>query len=434
MINIVKSKLSRRIWWISTLLLMLNVMPVSHAFAETLTTGPGARFHVQPKDLPPPFASESVSNGPKAVSRGAGQQPIAPPGYNVGVFAEGLTHARWIIAAPSGEVILAQSRAGVVTRLADRDNDGRADDVQVIAEGFNSPHGLALRDGYLYAADLSRVWRMRWRPDGPAAAEKEPVTAAGSLGGSGGHWTRTLTFAPDGKHFYVAIGSRDNIGEEAAPRATIKEFRADGSGGRIFASGLRNPVGLAFHPDTRALYTVVNERDGLGDGLVPDYFTAVRDGGFYGWPYSYIGANPMPEYAQRRPDLVKAALVPDVLFQSHSAPIGLAFITGTAFPEAWRGGAFVALKGSWNAAAPTGYKVVRVPFRDGKPLGWYENFITGFQVGVENSFWGHHRATVIGRPAGLTIWGDRGLLIADPVANVIWSVQKDGAAHRPARR
>ena len=416
------------------LVLALNFAPAFLAAAENASSGPGERFHVQPKDLPSPFASESVSNGPKAVPRRAGQRPIAPLGYKVGVFAEGLAHARWVIAAPSGEVILAQSRVGVVTRLADRDNDGRADDVQVIAGGFNSPHGLAIRDGYLYVADLSRVWRMRWRPNGPAAAEKEPVTPAGSLGGGGGHWTRTLTFAPDGKHFYVAIGSRDNIGEEEAPRATIKEFRADGSGGRIFARGLRNPVGLAFHPDTRALYTVVNERDGLGDGLVPDYFTAVRDGGFYGWPYSYIGVNPMPGYAERRPDLVKSALVPDVLFQSHSAPIGLAFITGRAFPDAWRGDAFVALKGSWNAATPTGYKVVRVPFSDGKPLGWYENFVTGFQVGVENSLWGHRRATVIGRPAGLAVWGDNGLLVADPVANVIWSVRKDKASHKPTVR
>jgi glucose/arabinose dehydrogenase len=424
----------RRVWGISIFLLALNLTPNPISATENPTKGPGARFHVQPKDLPPPFASESVSNGPKAIARNAGQRPLAPLGFSVGVFAEGLAHARWIITAPSGEVILAQSRAGVVTRLADRDNDGRADDVQVIAEGFNSPHGLALRDGYLYVADLSRVWRMRWRPDGPAAAEKEPVTPAGALGGGGGHWTRTLTFAPDGNHFYVAIGSRDNVGEEEAPRATIKEFRVDGSGGRIFARGLRNPVGLAFHPDTRALYTVVNERDGLGDGLVPDYFTAVRDGGFYGWPYSYIGVNPMPGYAERRPDLVKSALVPDVLFQSHSAPIGLSFITGRAFPKAWRGDAFVALKGSWNAATPTGYKVVRVPFRDGKPLGWYENFVTGFQVGLESSFWGHRRATVIGRPAGLTIWGDRGLLIADPVANVIWSVQKDKAPRKPATR
>ncbi|MBL4720937.1 MAG: PQQ-dependent sugar dehydrogenase [Alphaproteobacteria bacterium] len=420
----------RGFWRLNILTLLLLSSPFAVNANERLKGQPGERFHVRPGDLPAPFATQSVSNGPKLVAREAGRRPVAPFGYRVEIFAKGLSHARWIITAPGGAVILAQSRAGVVTRLLDRDGDGAADDIQTIADGFDRPHGLALHDGYLYIADLSRVWRVKWRPEGKAAAKKEAVTPLGSLGGGGGHWTRTLAFAPDGKHFYVSIGSRDNIGEEDAPRATIKQFRADGSGGRIFAHGLRNPVGIAFHPDTGSLYTVVNERDGLGDGLVPDYFTAVRDGGFYGWPYAYIGSNPMPEYAERRPDLVKASIVPDVLFQSHSAPIGLAFVTGRAFPEEWRGDAFVALKGSWNAARPTGYKIVRVAFRNGKPQGWYENFVTGFQVGLEDSFWGHRRATVIGRPAGVAIWGDRGLLIADAAANIIWWVRKDTPPRR----
>jgi glucose/arabinose dehydrogenase len=200
----------------------------------------------------------------------------------------------------------------------------------------------------------------------------------------------------------------------------VQEFKADGSGQRTFAAGLRNPVGIAFYPGTSDLYVVVNERDGLGDGLVPDYLTRVQEGGFYGWPYAYIGRNPQPDYAERRPDLVQKTLVPDLLFESHSAPLGLVFYDGAQFPAVFRGGAFVALHGSWNAGKPTGYKVVFVPFRDKRPVGHYENFAVGFWAA------GQQRAQVWGRPAGLAVAADGSLLIADDVGQTIWRVSYGG--------
>ena len=219
----------------------------------------------------------------------------------------------------------------------------------------------------------------------------------------------------------MAIGSEGNLEVDPAPRASIMQFDIDGSGGRVFASGLRNPVGIAFQPGTGNLYATVNERDGLGDGLVPDYLTAVTDAGFYGWPYAYIGPNPQPGYADRRPDLVQRTLVPDVLFQSHSAPMALVFARGGQFPDDWQGDAFVAFRGSWNAAVPTGYKVVRVPFRDGNPLGWYENFVTGFRLDPPGR---RTTAKVWGRPVGMALARDGSLLIAVDVDNSIWRVRR----------
>jgi glucose/arabinose dehydrogenase len=251
--------------------------------------------------------------------------------------------------------------------------------------------------------------------DTKAAGRRELVGAEGALGSGGGHWTRNIAFSPDGAHFYVSVGSAGNIDEERAPRATVQEFKADGSGQRTFASGLRNPVGIAFYPGTSDLYVVVNERDGLGDGLVPDYLTRLKDGGFYGWPYAYIGPHPQPDYAQRRPDLVKATIVPDVLFQSHSAPLGLVFYEGAQFPAAYRGGAFVALHGSWNSGKPTGYKVVFVPFKDGKPAGAPEDFLTGFLPDPKSG-------VAYGRPVGVAVDAKGALLVADDVGNIVWRI------------
>jgi glucose/arabinose dehydrogenase len=315
-------------------------------------------------------------------------------------------------------VLLAESEAGKVTVLRDEAGAGRATRRFTLAEGFDRPHGLALHDGYLYIADLKGVWRYRWNPqDGALAGAKEAVTQPGELGDRGGHSTRNIVFAPDGKHFYVSIGSRGNIEEDPAPRATIKEFDAAGGNGRIFASGLRNPVGIRFYPGTGDLWTVVNERDGLGDELVPDYLTHVVEGGFYGWPYAYLGQHKQPgPLGDKHPELAARAIVPDVLFQSHSAPLGLIFYDGAQFPAEFRGDAFVSLHGSWNAGEPRGYKVVRVKFHDGKPESGYENFATGFWVD------GTKPARVWGRPVGLALAKDGSLLIADDVGETVWRV------------
>lgn len=382
---------------------------------------PGQRFEVRPRDMPAPYATSSASKGSQNVDRAPAMRPQAPAGYRVNLFADGFRHARWLLAAPSGEVFLAEPRAGRVTVLLDADGDGRAEKRGTFASGHELPHGLALHGGYLYVADAAGVWRYRWRPGQFAVkGRRERLTPSGAFGEPGGHWTRNVAIAPDGGQFFVAIGSVGNLDVEADPRATIKRFNIDGSGGSVFARGLRNPVGIAFHPDTGALYTVVNERDGMGDGLVPDYLTIVQQGGFYGWPYAYIGPNPQPGFADRRPELVRRTIVPDVLFQAHSAPLGLVFARGGRFPEDWQDDAFVALHGSWNAGVPTGYKVVRVPFAKGRPLGGYENFVTGFRVGTT---W-RGAARVWGRPVGLAIAADGSLLIAVDGDNSIWRISR----------
>ena len=236
-----------------------------------------------------------------------------------------------------------------------------------------------------------------------------------------GHANRHLAIDPKTGGLFVGVGSSGNIGVEPEVKASIQRFDADGGNQTTFASGLRNATALAFQPDTGDLYTVVQERDGLGDNLPPDYMTRVQQGGFYGWPYSYIGQHPQPGFAQLRPDKVKAAITPDVLFQPHSSAMDILFYTGSQFPAEYRGDAFVALKGSWNRSEPTGYKVVRVPFKDGKPQGSYQNFVTGFWAS------GPHRAEVWGRPTALAVAKDGALLIADDTGGTIWRIAYTGA-------
>ncbi len=380
---------------------------------------PGTRIEVKPSDLPPPYATPSVRNRAQPVERRDGRMPRAPEGFSVNIFADRLDHARWLAVAPNGDVFLAEPRAGHVRILRDADGDGRAEVSQIFVGGFARPHGMAIRDDSLYVADVNAVWRLPYKTDDLTASGKQQVTAKGALGGSGGHWTRNIVFAPDGGKFYVSVGSGGNIDEENAPRATVQEFAADGKNQRTFATGLRNPVGIAFYPGSNDLYTVVNERDGMGDELVPDYMVRLKDGGFYGWPYSYIGGNPQPKFADKRPDLVKQAIVPDLLFRAHTAALGLVFYTADQFPADYKGDAFVALHGSWNAAQPRGYHVVRVPFKDGKPVGYYEVFLSGFWIE------GAEPAQVIGRPVGLAVARDGSLLVADDAANVVWRVSRN---------
>jgi glucose/arabinose dehydrogenase len=389
------------------------------AGAETPDQKPGEQFSISPDALPVPAEDTAVANPSEAVPRPAGALPRVPAGFAVSVFAEGLDNARYLEILPNGDVLLAEMAAGRVTVLRDETGAGVATRRFTFAEGLAHPHGIAFHDGSVYVGDTRAVWRYRWNPaDGTAIGAGEPITPPGALGEGRGHITRNIAFAPDGRHFYVAIGSRSNIAEEPAPRATIQEFDADGGAGRTFASGLRNPVGIRFYPGTDTLFAVVNERDGLGDLLVPDYLTRVQRDGFYGWPYAYIGHHKQPGFlGDRRPDLVARAIVPDLLFQSHSAPLGLEFYQGTQFPAAYRGDAFVSLHGSWNAGVPTGYKVVRVRFKDGRPAGGYENFLTGFWLS------GTSPAQVWGRPVGLATARDGSLLIADDVGNRVWRVR-----------
>lgn len=379
---------------------------------------PGQPFHLKASDLPPPYATPSTSNTASRVRMQKGQKPLAPDGFKVELAAAGLEHPRQLLAMPSGDLLVAQSSADEVTLLRDDDGDGVFDRQAVFAAGLDRPFGLALLGSDVWFADLDGVWRLPYDPaTGLAKGKPKMVTAPRALGPTGGHWTRNLALHPSGKKFYVAIGSRGNIAVEKEPRATIREFPMTGGPGRTYGAGLRNPVGLAFLPGTDRLFTVVNERDGMGDDLVPDYLTEVRDGDFFGWPYAYTGTIPQPDFADRRPDLVDKSRLPDVLFQSHSAPIGMVFYDGTQFPEAYRGDAFVALHGSWNSSVPRGYFVARVPFDGGNPSGGYEAFLTGF-LNKKGKAWG--------RPAGLAVDRNGDLLVSEDRSGTIWrvSVQK----------
>lgn len=392
--------------------------------AAAQPTPPGTTYRVDPAALPPPYATGSASQSPTRVERPADLLPLAPEGFVVTLFAEGFGHARWLASGPAGAVYLAEPRAGQVWLLRDNDGDGQAEERRVVAADFELPHGLAVAADALYVADVEAVWRLPLDATGqPDQDGREQVTATGALGAPGGHWTRNIALSPDGGRLYIAIGSAGNIGEEPLPRASVQVLDLASGQQETFASGLRNPVGIALRPGSDEVWVTVNERDGLGEELVPDYLTRLVPRGFYGWPYAYIGPHPQPDFAERRPDLVAASLVPDLLFRAHSAAMAVVFQAGGGFPEAWEGDAFVALRGSWNAGAPRGYMVVRVPMSDGRPDGGYEAFVTGFRLDAEGE---SGRAEVWGRPVGLAWAADGSLLIADDTSGSVWRV-----AYRP---
>ena len=392
-----------------------------------LAEKPGDRFFIDPDKMAEPYASSSAVNPSSRSSKPSAAALELPPGFTVNLFADKLQHARNIKTAPDSTVFLAQANRGRIVALKDTNGDGKADQRDYFLRGLNRPHGMALHKGWLYVADLDYVRRVPWQPGQRVAGETlEKLTPEGALGPGTGHWTRNLTISPDGKWLYVSIGSRGNIGEEPLPRASIQRFelKPDGTLGRqdTFAAGLRNPVGVGFHPGNGKLYTVVNERDGMGDGLVPDYFTSVKEGGFYGWPYAYIGPNPMPGQAEKAPDLVKASLVPDVLIRSHSAPLGLTFLDQANVPSDWKDDALVTLHGSWNAADATGYKLIRVPFENGEPTGEYINFLTGFHL---NPGAKDQSASVWGRPVGLAVLPDGSILMSEDANHTIWRISRN---------
>lgn len=379
----------------------------------------GTHYNITFDDLPDPFATPSVSNRPTIVSRPRGAWLRVPEGFTARLVAEGLEGPRGLAIAGDGSLYVTEPNAGRITKLQDEDGDGTYDNQLNYARGFHLPSGIAISDGALYIADERAVWLLGPSEGKAAATHRQPMTRAGAFGDTGGHWTRMLTFSPDGQSFFVSIGSLSNLAEEARPRATVQRFDMVQGAQTLFASGLRNPIGLAFQPGTARLFTVVSERDGYGDGLVPDYLTELRPGGFYGWPYAYLGAHADPKYGAIRPDLVKRTLRPDVLFAAHSGVVDLAFNDGQNFPASYTGDAFVSLHGSWNAANPTGYKIVRVPFEKGVPTGAYETFVAGFWTEGETP------ARVWGRPTGLAFDRDGSLLIAEDASGTIWRVQYD---------
>jgi len=409
----------------------------------------GRRFLIKAEALPPP-KSDPIAASRSLVVPYAGQVPRVMEGFTATPFVTGLEHPRRLLVLPNNDVIVAEQKTGYLTLLRDQDGDGKADFIERFADDFKAPYGLAYKNGFVLVADQDGIWRVphvagalrAGRPDQPkitdvppeerkpvpAAYGQEMITAKSVFGVVAGHQNRHLALDPKTGAMFVGVGSSGNIGVEPEVKASIQRFEPDGSGQTTFASGMRNPTTLAFHPTTGELYAGVQERDGLGDNLPPDYFTRVQQGAFYGWPYAYIGPNPQPGFANRAPDKVKATIVPDVLFQPHSSVLDMVFYDGEQFPAEYRGDAFVALKGSWNRSEPTGYKIVRVRFKDGRPDGSYENFVTGFWVS------GQHRAEVWGRPAALAVMKDGSLLIGDDTGGTIWRVSYTGAKQQTSDR
>lgn len=370
-------------------------------------------YQIRPDQLPPPFATPSAGNSPRVIAQPPGAKLVLPPGFAISVYASELEDPRHMIQAANGDVLVSEPAAGKITILRDANHDGVAELRYMFAGNLNGPFGLAIRDRWLYIGDEDAVVRIPYAP-GDTRAMRDPERLA-SLP-AGGHSTRGLIFNRAGTKMYVSIGSASNVNPGEPPeRAAIVEFNPNGTGKRIFASGLRNPVGMDWEPVTGALWTAVNERDGLGDDLVPDYVTDVRDGAFYGWPYAYIGRNEDPRRQGQRPDLVAKAVIPSVLVEAHSAALGIAFYGGSMFPAEYRGRAFVAFHGSWNRARRTGYKVVSVPFRNGRPTGGYDDFVVGWMTDeTSRSVWG--------RPVDVLVLSDGSLLISDDGGGKIWRV------------
>lgn len=375
-------------------------------------------FSYDPAKLPPPFHTDSARRGSRIIPQPAHAKLTVPKGFKVNVFAEGeFRNPRWMALAPNGDVFVADSRANSIIVLRDKNKDGVADERFVWSAKLAQPFGMAFHKDWFYVANTDSIVRFSYKA-GQTQAEGEPEKLVElTPGGYNQHWTRNILFSPDGKKMFVSIGSATNVDVEAdAKRAAISVYDPDGKNHQIYAGGLRNPIGLAWNPKTGELWTAVNERDGLGDDLVPDYATSVKEGGWYGWPYSYLGRNRDPRRKEET-HLVDKTIVPDVIFQSHVAALGIQFYTGKMFPKEYQGDAFVAFHGSWNRAKLSGYTVVRIPFDDkGKLEGnRYENFVSGW-LPDENS------NEVWGRPVGLLVLPDGSLLITDDGARKIWRV------------
>ena len=352
-----------------------RVLTGREALGDWTTDAPGVRRKITQDDLAPPFETPSVDNGPRRMApRPKDAWPRAPQGFNVSEFATGLTNPRVVVTAPNGDIFLAESYPGRVRVLRDSNGDGKPEINEVYASGFNMPFGIAFypngpKPTHIYVANTNSLVRFAYN-EGDTKAQSKPETIVPELPGfarlrGGGHWTRDVVFSPDSMRMFVSVGSHSNVSDDESEkrRADILVFDPEGKDEKVYASGIRNAVGLAIHPQTGQVWASVNERDALGDHLVPDYVTHVEEGGFYGWPWYYIGAHQDPRHKGKHPELKDRVIVPDVLLQSHSASLCMTFYTGQQFPEAYRSDAFAAEHGSWNRARRTGYKVIRIPIQ-----------------------------------------------------------------------
>jgi glucose/arabinose dehydrogenase len=409
------------------------------AFGDWRTNAPGVRRLITPADLPAPFATRSTANMSQHAARTDAEIPKAPPGFAVEQFASGLNIPRVIRVAPNGDIFVAETGAGSVRVFRPGAGSGEAKG-EIFADGLQRPYGIAFYPSgqdprFVYVASPDSVVRFPYRSGDVKASG--PAETIASLPSGGGHWTRDLVFSPDDKTLYVSVGSGSNVAEgpshadqasiaeapigasfgDEARRADVLAFDPDGRHERVYATGIRNCSGLGVQPGTGALWCAVNERDGLGDDLPPDYVTHVAQGAFYGWPWYYLGDHQDPRHKDERADLANAITTPDVLIQAHSAPLAIAFYGADQFPPEYKGDAFVTLHGSWNRAKRTGYKVVRLLMKDGKPTGEYEDFLVGF-VSDDKSVWG--------RPVGVAVTHDGSLLVSDDGSGSIWRVSYKG--------
>jgi glucose/arabinose dehydrogenase len=418
--------------------------------AQTITT-PKA----ETVSLPAPYTTKSVTHRVEIIDWPAGKTPTAPAGFTVSEFAGQLQNPRWAYVAPNGDILVAEAAtlpkgtkkqiaaalhldkshslqatsANRITLFRDTNGDGTPDVRTVFLSDLKQPFGMLVLGNSFYVANTNGVLKFPYQPGATKITGTGQKILELPEGGYNNHWTRNLYPSADGKKIFVTVGSGSNAQENGPAnelrRANILEINPDGTGEKIYASGLRNPIGLAWNPVTKALWAAVNERDELGDELVPDYITSVKEGGFYGWPYAYYGPNEDPRRKNERPDLVKKAIVPDVPMGPHVAALGLTFYDKKSFPARYQNGAFVGEHGSWNRSAYSGYQVAFVPFQEGKPAGKPEPFLTGFLVGD-----GSDKA--YGRPVGVVTLPDGSLLVADDAGNKLWRVSAAKAtAARP---
>lgn len=410
------------------------------AFGDWKADKPGVRRLIGPQDLQAPFVTESASNGPGVAERPEGANPVVLPGFTAELVASGIANPRVVRVAPNGDLFVANSNDDEIRVYRLGKGSAKPAQKAIFASNLSRPYGIAFYPSgddpqWVYVANSDSVVRFAYR-NGDLKASAEPETIVSNIP-SGGHWTRDIAFSPDGKAFYVSVGSESNIAEgmekeprggldawiksmplgaawgEEDGRADVLAFDPDGKNGRIVATGLRNCSGMTVQPATGALWCVVNERDSLGDNIPFEFATTIKEGAFYGWPWYYIGKNEDPRRKGERPDLAGKATIPDVLMQAHSAPLNIVFYDGSNFPAEYRGDAFVALHGSWNRGVRTGYKVVRLRFSGGKPTGEYQDFITGFVLS-DDAVWG--------RPVGVAVARDGALIVTEDANGTIWRI------------
>jgi glucose/arabinose dehydrogenase len=381
--------------------------PISHDTEKHVL----AHHQLDVSDLPAPVDADT-ENPPNVIARPSGASLTLPLGFSAEVFATGFGRPRGIAVAENGDVFVVESDAGTIIVLREKERITFARDLEL-------PFGLAFTKGFLYVGTTSAVVRFPYQVGQTTAGAPERIATLPG-GGYRQHWTRNVAISPnpspvESAKLYVTVGSQSNVNVEPPPRASILEMNLDGSGLRTFASGTRNPVGLAFHPTTGALWASVQERDLLGDDLVPDYVTEVKDGGFYGWPFGWAGGHEDPRRKGEAPDRVKQIITPDVMVQAHSAVLGMAFYDAQQFPAEYRGDLFVAFHGSWNRSKRTGQSIARIRMKDGHAVGGWDDFCTGWMLGEDvRDVWG--------RPVGIAVAKDGALLVTDDGAGSIWRI------------